>query len=124
MRYQALLVALLALTSTTVAFDLGNQPPADPPRQGGDTIEDAIPITIPGTTDGYTNDYDEACPFIGTTAPDVVYTVTPAADIAVDIDLCYSSYDTKLYVYDENLNLIACTTTSTPAPTPRSSRAS
>jgi hypothetical protein len=38
----------------------------------------------------------------------VVYTYTPAEDIAVDIDLCYSSYDTKLYVYDENLNLVAC----------------
>jgi hypothetical protein len=66
MRYQALLITLLALTSTTAAFDLSNQqpakpldssvyqPPADPPRQGGDTIEDAIPITIPGTYTGTT----------------------------------------------------------------------
>jgi len=34
--------------------------------------------------------------------------VTPAEDVVVDIDLCYSSYDTKLYVYDENLNLVGC----------------
>ena len=61
MRNLAPLIALLALTSTAAAFDLGNQqpakpldssvyqPPAEPPRQGGDTIENVIPITIPGT---------------------------------------------------------------------------
>ena len=124
MRNRALLIALLALTSTAAAFDLGNQqpakphdssvyqPPAEPPRQGGNTIEDAIPITIPGTytgtTVGYTNDYDEVCPYPDSTAPDVVYTVTPAADINIDIDLCSSSFDTKLYIYDATLNLIAC----------------
>jgi hypothetical protein len=124
MRYQALLIALLTLTSTAVAFDLGSQqpakpldgavyqPPAEPPRQGGDTIEEAIPITIPGTftgtTVGYTNNYDEVCPYPDSTAPDVVYSVTPAMNAVVDIDLCYSSFDTKLYVYDANLNLVAC----------------
>jgi hypothetical protein len=79
----------------------------------GDTIETAIPIpTIPGTytgtTVGYNNNYDEACPYGGSTAPEVVLQVTPTEVMTVDIDLCYSSYDTKLYVYDEFLNLIAC----------------
>jgi len=49
-------------------------PPPDPVllRQGGDTIETAIEITYQGapytgTTTGYTNDYDEACPWAGST---------------------------------------------------------
>jgi hypothetical protein len=37
--------------------------PTEPPRQGGDTIEDAIQIdgsgTYIGTTIGYTNNYEE-----------------------------------------------------------------
>ncbi|MCK4695659.1 MAG: choice-of-anchor J domain-containing protein, partial [Candidatus Cloacimonetes bacterium] len=32
--------------------------------------------------------------------PDVVYAYTPPGDITVDIDLCNSSYDTKVYVYE------------------------
>lgn len=115
---------MLTLAGSAMAFELGTQapakpadngvynPPSEPPRQGGDTILDAVPITVPGswtgTTMGYNNNYDEVCPYSGSTAPDVVYSVTPAADIAVDIDLCFSSYDTKLYVYDENLNLVGC----------------
>ncbi|MBK9356365.1 MAG: fibronectin type III domain-containing protein [Bacteroidales bacterium] len=31
---------------------------------------------------------------------DVVYKYTPAANVTVDIDLCGSAYDTKLYVYE------------------------
>jgi hypothetical protein len=124
MRYMALMIALLVVTGAAAAFDLGSRqpakpidssiytPPADSPRQGGDTIDEAIPITIPGTytgtTEGYTNNYDEVCPYENSTAPDVVYSVTPAADITVDIDLCYSSYDTKLYIYDQNMGLVAC----------------
>ncbi|MBD3220809.1 hypothetical protein GF314_06165 [bacterium] len=89
-------------------------PPADPAliRQGGDTIADAVPITLPyqgdGTTTGYTDDYDEACPYPQSTSPDVVYTFTAGADLSLDIDLCGSSYDTKVYVYDDQMNLIAC----------------
>ncbi len=48
-------------------------------RQGGDTIADAIELpdlnyTTTGTTAGYTDDHDEACPYDGSTSPDVVYT--------------------------------------------------
>lgn len=120
-------VALLALTGAAVASDWGAADPRpakpadhsvylprDVPRQGGDTIADAIEITLfdgsqyTGTTVGYANDYDEACPYTGSTAPDVVYTATPAVTMTWDLDLCYSSYDTKIYVYDVNLNLIGC----------------
>ncbi len=124
MRKLLAIALMLTMAGAAMAFDLGNQAPAkpadnsvynapvEPVLQGGDTIGAAVAIAIPGTwtgtTVGYTNNYDEVCPYTGGTAPDVVYAVTPAGDTVVDIDLCYSSYDTKLYVYDENLNLIGC----------------
>jgi hypothetical protein len=120
-------VALLALADPTAATraDIGHRsptkipitrtpPPADPAtlRQGGDTIADAIVITLPfsgeGATVGYVDDYDEVCPYTGSTAPDVVYTFTAPATMVLDLDLCGSSYDTKLYVYDEDLVLVDC----------------
>ena len=89
-------------------------PPADPDRirQGGDTILDAVLVTLPafkyGTTTGYTDDYDEICPYDGSTSPDVVYRLAPQADIMVDIDMFGSTYDTKIYVYREDFTLVAC----------------
>lgn len=82
-------------------------------RQGGDTIADAVVVDLPysgtGTTVGYTDDYDEACPYDGSTSPDVVYTFAYAGGAAsIDIDLCGSSYDTKVYVYDADLALVGC----------------
>ena len=114
-----------AAAGPAAAHDLGHRAPAKPAgvhqpppvdpgvlRQGGDTIADAVPIAIPydgaGTTVGYTHDYEETCPYVDSPSPDVVYTTTPAADMLVDIDLLGSSYDTKVYVYDEALNLVAC----------------
>jgi len=92
-----------------------SQPPVPPAdvRQGGDTIADAVPLDLPvvnqtGTTSGYTNDYDEICPYSGSTAPDVVYTFTPAQTIDLIIDMVGSAYDTKIYVYDQGLELVAC----------------
>jgi hypothetical protein len=74
-------------------------------RQGGETIATAtaipsLPYSDSGTTDGYVNDYDEVCPYTGSTSPDVVYAYTPAGNQVINIDLCLSSYDTKLYVYE------------------------
>lgn len=88
----------------------GEAPPPDPNviMQGGDTCATAtvipsLPYSVSGSTVGYTNDYDEACPFSGSTAPDVVYSFTPATDMTVDITLCagVTNYDTKLYVYQD-----------------------
>lgn len=77
-------------------------------RQGGDTCETAVsldgplPISVSGTTVGYTNDYDEVCNYTGSTAPDVVYMYTPTADVVVDLTLCdgATDYDSKMYVYE------------------------
>jgi len=73
--------------------------------QGGDTIETCTTIgTLPyyttGTTAGYVNNYDEACPYTGSTSPDVVYCWTADFTGFVDIHTCESGYDTKLYVYE------------------------
>jgi len=92
-------------------------PPAPAPaviRQGGDTIADpvaiaALPYSGSGTTVGYTDDYDEICPYGESISPDVVYTFTgPAWANALDIDMCGSAYDTKIYVYDAGLELVGC----------------
>lgn len=82
-------------------------------RPAGDTIEAAIliastPYSDIGTTAGFADDYDEACPYSGSTSPDVVYAYTPSEEVLVTVDLCGSAYDTKVYIYDSALSLVAC----------------
>ncbi|MFH1894023.1 MAG: dockerin type I repeat-containing protein [Candidatus Zixiibacteriota bacterium] len=75
-------------------------------RQGGDQIGDATPIpglpfVMGGTTVGYVDDYDEICPYNEPGSPDVVYVYTEPLNVTVDITLCNgSTYDTKLYLYE------------------------
>lgn len=123
MRRLLVVVMLLALAcSTAMAVNPGTRPEAKPEgtiyeggtRQGGDLISSATPIAaLPyydsGVTCGYINDYDEICPYSGSTSPDVVYSYAPAADGAITVDLCASSYDTKVYIYQNAVgNLVAC----------------
>lgn len=61
----------------------------------------SLPYNTTGNSCDYNNDYDEACPYTGGTAPDVVYSYSPAIDQAIDIILCPSLYDTKVYVYED-----------------------
>ncbi len=83
-------------------------------RQGGDWIGNATVIwSLPywdyGNTCPCVNDYDETCPYPGSTSPDVVYGFTPIHNMAITVDLCDSQYDTKLYIYaGAPGNLIAC----------------
>ncbi len=81
-------------------------------RQGGDTFETAVAIEFPfsgsGSTQGYNNDYDVSCPFFGSTAPDVVYAFTAEVTALLDVDLAGSQYDTKLYIYNAAMELVAC----------------
>ena len=126
-----LLVVLLTLSVATWAFaaDLGPKNtdpvpfkgsshvganPAYDSREGGEDIATAVPIlAMPFSDSGATCDnidnYDEACPYTGSTAPDVVYSYTPAGDEILFIDLCYSLYDTKVFVYqDDEFTLVGC----------------
>jgi hypothetical protein len=98
-------------TERSVATDPLHSAPAR--RVGGDDVAaavpiDAIPYTDTGNTCDFGDDYDEVCPYSISTSPDVVYSYTPNNWILLDIDLCGSAYDTKLYVYDEDLSLVAC----------------
>ena len=124
MRKLLALALVLSLAATAMAYDItdigkGEKPVVHHPqnvpagRQGGDTLLDAVMVSIPvingtGTTSGYNDDYDEVCPYTGSTSPDVVYTFTPDMDGGVNVDMLGSAYDTKIYIYDENLVLVAC----------------
>lgn len=127
MRTTIVMLMIMAIAGAAVAQNLGptagerpvKNTPTTPyvspekPRQGGDTIYDAtvihsLPYNDSGNTFGYADDYDEVCPYTGSTSPDVVYSYTPNQDESVVVDLCGSSYDTKLYIYDANLNLVEC----------------
>jgi hypothetical protein len=75
------------------------------PFVAGEDIASAIeiislPYVATGNTCTFINNYDEVCPYSGSTAPDVVYKYYATADISVNIGLCNSAYDTKLFVYD------------------------
>ena len=76
-------------------------------REGGETIGSAVIIAgLPyydgGNTCDNIDDYDEVCPFTGSTSPDVVYSYTPGASQFLYIDLCSSVYDTKVFVYENS----------------------
>jgi len=114
-------VVAAELQSSVTAYDLAFDPmkpivtsgevAANAPMQGGEdcgsaTVIGALPYEDSGTTSGYSNDYDETCPYTGSTSPDVVYSYTPATNMFVDIDLCVpgtnTDYDTKVYVYEND----------------------
>jgi hypothetical protein len=82
-------------------------------RVTGDTVADpfiigALPFTTTGNTCSFVNDYDYACPYTGSTSADVVYKFVATANMGLSIDLCGSVYDTKVYVYDSSMTVIAC----------------
>lgn len=61
-----------------------------------------LPFYSQYTTTGKWNDYDEQCPD-SSESEDVVFLFVPTEDMGVRIDLCNSSYDTKLFVYENDI---------------------
>ena len=55
---------------------------------------DALPYVHSHSTSGYSDNYDEACPWPGEGAPDVTYHFSTDGG-TYDFSLCESSYDTK-----------------------------
>ncbi len=120
----ALLCAAAAVATPTPGNraeipDKNSQPTGVPTYEGrieGDTIEDpfvidGLPFVGSGDTCPFANDYDEICPYTGSTSPDVVYRYDCEYTSPVIIDLCASDYDTKVYVYENEYgygNLIGC----------------
>ena len=82
------------------------------PQGSGDHIESPffiseIPFLANGSTIDFNDYYDEACPYEGAGAPDVVYAFdSPGGNF--DISLCESGYDTKVYIYNSLMDTIAC----------------
>jgi hypothetical protein len=97
------LFALLGLPNQLQASD----------RQGGDTIATSViiwslPFQDGGTTAGFTNDYDAQCPN-PSSSPDVVYQFTnDKLYESLTIDLCGADYDSKIFIYDNEYQLVAC----------------
>jgi len=58
-------------------------------------------FTDTGDTTAAGDEFDEDCGFGLSAAPDLFYAITPDNDIAVDVALCGSEYDTKLFMFDE-----------------------
>ena len=91
----------------------GNVPNPPEIQVGGETCANATPIGVPGASSGNTcsriNNYDEACPYTGSTSGDEVYVISGVSG-QVTIDLCNSAYDTKVYVYQGSCpgTLVAC----------------
>jgi hypothetical protein len=123
LRHLLSIVSVAAFAATASAQSTGASAPPTPlkiaagekagDRQGGDTIATATPITtIPftasGTTVGYANDYDVACPYGGSESPDVVYSFTRPQYGTLTIDLCGSDYDTKVYVMSAGGQILDC----------------
>ncbi len=82
-------------------------------REGGEDIATAIPILgwpywDTGATCDNLDDYDEVCPYENSTSPDVVYSFVAPVEGMAWVDLCGSEYDTKVYLYDADLNLVGC----------------
>ncbi len=120
-----LLAICLAVAAPGMGADLGRRPaakvgggsasslPLGGERQGGETIETALvvaelPFQDTGTTTGFADDYDEECPAVFGESPDVVYAYTAPADMFLEVDLCHSSYDTRIWIYDAARQVIAC----------------
>ncbi|MCP4545581.1 MAG: PKD domain-containing protein [bacterium] len=103
MGFQSLCIALacLAMFAALVSAQLP-----------GETIETAIqisglPYSHSSSTCDYADDYDEDCPW-SSNAPDVVFSYNPPQDLEITIDLCGSSFDTKVFVYDDLMNEVEC----------------
>jgi hypothetical protein len=102
--------AVVAGLSATMAFAGGSDA-----IDGSVTIP-GVPFTDTGSTVGLVDDWDEVCPYTGSTAGDAFYRFTPAATDEYCISVCNSNYDTKLYVLDAGLAALACVDDSCSSP--------
>jgi len=71
----------------------------------GDHCDSAIPLVAPaycldGCTSAHSDQYNEACPFDAMGAPDVVYRLDALVTDTVNMDMCSSQFDTKVYIYE------------------------
>lgn len=125
MRFATVAVAMLAViavsasaTSNHFTFDEKQVPAEGTPTFEGRAVGDNItspyfitgfPFSATGNTCEYLDDYDVACPYPESTSPDVVFAYTATDDIVVNVNLCASLYDTKVYIFENaEGNVICC----------------
>lgn len=127
MRQLLTFALILVFAGTAFGADLGNtngpasikddshvlQNPVQTDRDGGNNAGSAVaipgmPFSDTGATCGAGDDWDEACPYTGSTSEDKWYSFTPAADMTVFVDLCGSGYDTKTYILNSSMGVVAC----------------
>lgn len=77
-------------------------------NDGDPIVIEALPFMDTGATCDNLNDYDADCPAAGPGSPDVVYSYVAPASGVLKVDLCGSSFDTKLLVFNLAEELIAC----------------
>ncbi|MFK7961861.1 MAG: PPC domain-containing protein [Phycisphaerales bacterium] len=87
---------------TTLAIASGGDDPSTA------TEIPSLPFASSGDTSALTDQFDAVCPFEGSTSPDAWYQFTANEEVVLEIDLCESFYDTKVYVLDADFNEIAC----------------
>lgn len=76
-------------------------------REGGEDIDTAVVVgALPFDDTGDTSDNIDDYQWTTDTAPDVVYSFTPDVDMFLDVELCGSSYDTKLGIVTADLTVI------------------
>jgi hypothetical protein len=86
-------------------------------RLPGDDLSDPIvipslPFSVLGTTCGYNDGFTAPCGG-GIPGPDVVYAFTPTENGCMQVDLCGSSFETIVSVYEDSIGrLLGCTTAS------------
>jgi YVTN family beta-propeller protein len=71
----------------------------------GEACDNASVLTAPafcfeGCTAGYGDDINEQCPFEALGGPDRVYRYDAVATDTVNLEMCGSEFDTKLYIYE------------------------
>jgi hypothetical protein len=73
----------------------------------GETCESAFTLVSPafcleGCTAGRADNYNEQCPFEATGGADLVYRLDAQVTDTVNIDMCTSDFDTKVYIYENS----------------------
>ncbi len=122
MRWLVLCTLALCIASSAWAVDTGSKyvmPVKDSvgnggmdTREGGESYADAIvisalPFSDTGATCDNVDDFVPSCGYAAG-APDVVYAYTPAADGAVNVDLCGTLFDTVMEIHDGMGVVYAC----------------
>ena len=100
-------LGFVATTILTSAFVDGKACGEGSDFPDGSVVITSLPFTDNGDTSNNTNFLDAVCPWPGSTSPDVFYQIS--GDLGeVTITLCESTYDTKTYILDSELQIIAC----------------